>query len=457
MNPPPTVQAHASGPEVALGSSEATTLGQMVLDAAARFGGVALQFPRGDQTAQISYPELGAICAEIARGLIALGIEPGDRVAILGRHAARVDARRLRRAVRRRRRGADLPHELAGGVRVRPRPLRARASSSARTPRSWPRSSRCATGCPALEHVVVLDGAATGAITLDELRAGAARPGRARSDGAPRGGRVRTTSRRSSTRRARPGRRRAACSRHANCMATDARCTSERARPRRRPPSIFLFLPLAHVARAHDPDGRARRRRHARVLGGDPQAARSRTSPTTRPTHFPSVPRVFEKIHTRALGGGRRRPARRQARHLRAGRCAAGAQARAAPSAARHARAARCDRRHALADRLVLSKVRGAVRRPTSSSALTGAAPIGREVLEFFDACGVLVLEGYGMTETCAAGDAQHRRRGCASAPSAGRCPGTEVAIADDGEILMRGPHVFDGYHRDDGRDRARR
>jgi long-chain acyl-CoA synthetase len=80
---------------------------------------------------------------------------------------------------------------------------------------------------------------------------------------------------------------------------------------------------------------------------------------------------------------------------------------------------------------------------------LTGAAPIGREVLEFFDACGVLVLEGYGMTETCAAATLNTRDRfrfGTVGRP----LPGSEVAIANDGEILMRGPHVFDGYHRDE-------
>jgi long-chain acyl-CoA synthetase len=69
-------------------------------------------------------------------------------------------------------------------------------------------------------------------------------------------------------------------------------------------------------------------------------------------------------------------------------------------------------------------------------------------VLEFFDACGVLVLEGYGMTETCAAAtlNTPHMVRfGTVGRPLAG----TEVAIAEDGEILMAGPHLFSGYHRD--------
>ena len=95
----------------------------------------------------------------------------------------------------------------------------------------------------------------------------------------------------------------------------------------------------------------------------------------------------------------------------------------------------------------MLSKVR-AVFGDRLAMALCGAAPIGREVLEFFDACGVLVLEGYGMTETCAA--ATLNTPGAVRFGSVGRpLPGTEVAIAEDGEILMAGPHVFVGYHRD--------
>ncbi len=93
----------------------------------------------------------------------------------------------------------------------------------------------------------------------------------------------------------------------------------------------------------------------------------------------------------------------------------------------------------------MLSRVRGAFGGGLTL-ALTGAAPIAREILELFDACGVLVLEGYGLTETCAASTlntvAEHRF-GTVGRP----LPGTEVRVADDGELLLRGPSVFAGYH----------
>ena len=160
-----------------------------------------------------------------------------------------------------------------------------------------------------------------------------------------------------------------------------------------------------------------------------------------RPTHVPSVPRVFEKVHTRALGrvedaGGLQRLVFRWA-------IATGRAARRAERRGRVNPLLRAGQR--LADRLVLSHVRrlfgGGI-----ELALTGAAPISREVLDFFDACGVLVLEGYGMTETCAAAtlNTEHEFRfGTVGRP----LPGTRVRIAPDGEVLLWGPNMFAGYY----------
>jgi long-chain acyl-CoA synthetase len=81
--------------------------------------------------------------------------------------------------------------------------------------------------------------------------------------------------------------------------------------------------------------------------------------------------------------------------------------------------------------------------------AVSGAAPIAKEILEFFYGCGVPVLEGYGMTETATVATystVEHHRFG-----SVGRVlPGVEARIADDGELLIKGDNIFQGYYRND-------
>ena len=80
--------------------------------------------------------------------------------------------------------------------------------------------------------------------------------------------------------------------------------------------------------------------------------------------------------------------------------------------------------------------------------AVTGAAPVAPEILEFFWACGVPVMEGYGMTETASAisiNTVDEHRFGTVGKP----LPDVEVRIAGDGEILVRGANVFSGYHKD--------
>jgi len=101
-----------------------------------------------------------------------------------------------------------------------------------------------------------------------------------------------------------------------------------------------------------------------------------------------------------------------------------------------------------LADRLVFAKVRDALG-GRLRLALSGAAPIDGEVLDFFAACGVPIIEGYGMTETSSAHTCNRpddMRVGTVGPP----LDGAEVRIADDGEVLMRGPNVFVGYLEDD-------
>jgi long-chain acyl-CoA synthetase len=98
------------------------------------------------------------------------------------------------------------------------------------------------------------------------------------------------------------------------------------------------------------------------------------------------------------------------------------------------------------ADERLYSKVQGLFG-GRIDKCVSGAAPIAKEILEFFYACGVTVLEGWGMTETTAVGcvnTPDHLRFGTVGRPM----PGVEIKIADDGEILIKGPNVFREYWR---------
>jgi long-chain acyl-CoA synthetase len=101
-----------------------------------------------------------------------------------------------------------------------------------------------------------------------------------------------------------------------------------------------------------------------------------------------------------------------------------------------------------IADKQVLSKIRGLFGGKLKL-AVTGAAPINPEILEFFDAAGVLVLEGWGMTETSTAATIatpDDFKWGTVGRPF----PGCEIKIADDGEVLVKGPNVFQGYYKNE-------
>jgi long-chain acyl-CoA synthetase len=99
-----------------------------------------------------------------------------------------------------------------------------------------------------------------------------------------------------------------------------------------------------------------------------------------------------------------------------------------------------------LADRLVFGKIRGRLGGRLRFF-VSGGAPLAREIAEFFHAMGILILEGYGLTETPSVVSAQNMEQfkfGTVGKP----LPGTEIRIASDGEILIRGPHVFKEYYR---------
>ena len=166
--------------------------------------------------------------------------------------------------------------------------------------------------------------------------------------------------------------------------------------------------------------------------------------PAVKPTVFPSVPRVYEKVHTAVVakfdeetGVKRRlvdwalRVGRRYSELQRAGRPIP-------PGLAVQ---------HRIADRLVYSKVKaklgGRLR-----TAISGGAPLALEIAEFFHSIDILLVEGYGLTEcTTAASTNTHNafRFGTVGKP----LPGFEVKLAEDGELLVRSETVFGGYYKE--------
>jgi long-chain acyl-CoA synthetase len=166
--------------------------------------------------------------------------------------------------------------------------------------------------------------------------------------------------------------------------------------------------------------------------------------PVVRPTLLPSVPRLYEKVHTAVLTQFEqvRGPRKRLLDWaLRVGYEVSGLRQRGEPIPPALAR------KHRLADRLVFSKVKerlgGRLRLGVS-----GGAPLAKEIAEFFHAIDILIVEGWGLTECTTA--ASVNRPGRFRFGSVGPAlPGFEVVADGDGELLIRSETVFGGYYKD--------
>ncbi len=164
-----------------------------------------------------------------------------------------------------------------------------------------------------------------------------------------------------------------------------------------------------------------------------------------KPTYFPSVPRIFEKIYTAATSGIEKVGGIKKIIFNWA--ISTGKKVRALEREGREP-GFLLRKQYEFADEKVLSKIRGLFG-GNLRLAVSGAAPINPEILRFFDAAGVLVLEGWGMTETSTAATIstpEDFKIGTIGKPF----PGCEVRIAEDGEILVKGPNVFQGYYKNE-------
>ncbi|MFI6099639.1 AMP-dependent synthetase/ligase [Lentzea sp. NPDC051213] len=200
--------------------------------------------------------------------------------------------------------------------------------------------------------------------------------------------------------------------------------------------TVYLFLPLAHVFAQIVMFGTMYRGGELAYFGGDMQAIVPELA-EVRPTFLPSVPRIFEKIYTFVTSAV---PPEQLSQAVTLGLEVR--RRRAVGEPVPKEMAAAFEQVDAL-----FAKVR-AVFGGKLVQALSGAAPISREVLQFFHAAGVPVLEGYGMTESTAVGTINTMEKFKLGSVGASGVAGLEMTVAEDGELLMRGPHVFAGYWR---------
>jgi long-chain acyl-CoA synthetase len=197
----------------------------------------------------------------------------------------------------------------------------------------------------------------------------------------------------------------------------------------------YLFLPLAHAYALTVQLASFDLGTEIVYYGGDMRQIVAELQ-ETRPTYLPSVPRVYEKIYAAATApfAG----SEQLADLVELGVAVRRARERGGPAAPAMELA------FAQAEDAVFRKVR-ALFGGHIEKAISGAAPIAADILRFFYACGVPVLEGWGMTETTAVGAVN--LHAALRFGTVGRAlPGVEFRIAPDGEILTRGPNVFVGY-----------
>ena len=438
--------------EAATTSTGAKTIAGLIPRSVAEFGDqTAIRYKRDGGWHDVSYTALGEIVQEIGLGLIDIGIEPGERVCILGNTRPEWTY-------------ADMAATSAGAVVVpiyqtnSPEECLWVISDSGAVAIVVEDESQLAKiveikdKVPNLRTVLIMDppaGGASpngsgpseaplGAIPLDEVRRrGAGRPA------------DELEARRAAVKPEDPftfiytsgttGPPKGCVLTHGNYSAI-VEMVGE-AGEIQGDEVIYLYLPLAHSfalliqLAVFDLGGTLA------YFGGDTKEIIPELQ-EVKPTYLPSVPRVFEKIYTLAHGAvqAMEPEQRKEAEDA----IALGVKVRDMINRGEDVPEP-MQKAFDEADERFFANVRaifgGRVRHATS-----GAAPIAKEILEFFWACGVPVLEGYGMTETATAATtstvAEHRFGTVGKA-----LPGVEIRIAEDGEILIKGPNIFKGYH----------
>ncbi|HEY6775448.1 MAG TPA: AMP-dependent synthetase/ligase [Thermoleophilaceae bacterium] len=398
----------------------------------------ALRFKAGEDWSDVSYGELGATVKEIALGLVDLGIAPGDKVSILANTRPEWTS-------------ACFGIVTAGGALVTIYQTNSPEECQYVLAHSDSRAVFVEDGvqlakvrqveadCPELRHVIVIEPADAelgDALTLDQLR----ERGRSREQSEwearyeavapddiclyiyPSG----TT-----------GPPKGCLLSHGNYRAITDAVIDEAILEGG--DSTYLFLPLAHAFAILIQFVTLELGATIAYWSRDPQKIIPELM-EAGPTYFPSVPRMFEKIYTLATTNAPDQEQLRKAVEVGVKVRQLQAAGHEVPEALREA--------FDQAEEALFKNVRGLFG-GNIRECVTGAAPIATEILEFFYACGVPVMEGYGMTETATCATANRRnefRLGSVGRPM----NGVEIKIAGDGEVLIKGPNIFQGYYKNE-------
>jgi len=201
--------------------------------------------------------------------------------------------------------------------------------------------------------------------------------------------------------------------------------------------STLLFLPVAHVFGRMVQIGAITSGLHLAHCS-DPATRLPMDLASFKPTFVLAVPRIFEKIYN---GAEARAEAAGKGKIFKKAADVAIAYSEALD---KKSMSPVLKLKHAIFDKLVYSKLRAGMG-GNVEAAISGGAPLGVRLGHFYRGAGVTVLEGYGLTETTAG--ATLNLMGAHRVGSVGKpIPGTSVKIADDGEVLIRGPIVMQGY-----------
>jgi long-chain acyl-CoA synthetase len=416
----------------------ATTMAGLAAQAAKAHGDhPAIKHKVGDDWVAISYNDLDEAVSEAGRGLIDLGLGRGDRISILSHTRPEWTF-------------ANLGILASGGASVSIYQTNSPDECHYVLEHSESRAvfvedeeqlakiREVRDRLPALEHVIIFEGQTTDeAISLDDLR----ERGRARD-------RSELDERSASVKpddacvfiytSGTTGPPKGVILTHSNYRSM-CDMVSENSVTLGEGETVYLFLPLAHAFALLIQFAGLELGAELAYWQKDPQKIISDLM-EVRPTYFPSVPRIFEKIYTLATSNAEDPEKLKQA--IQVGLTVR--QMRERGEEVPPELQAGFDQ----AEEALFKNVRNLFG-GRMNEAVTGAAPIAKDILEFFYACGVPVMEGYGMTETSTSASVNRPdayRFGSVGKPFRG----VEAKIAEDGELLLRGPNIFTSYYKNE-------